>query len=106
MARYFAEIDQDGTVLRVIVAEPSFVAERAGTWVETFMDGGSRKHYAGIGDKLDTVKDEFKPKIDPASWGYDKEKAKWKAPKPYPKDGNNYVWDESKSNWEFLSKKL
>ena len=59
----FAELDKDGTVLRVIVIEPEMLATgRWGDparWVETKEDGSQRKNYAGIGCAYDKAKDEF-----------------------------------------------
>jgi hypothetical protein len=81
MARYFAEIDQDGIVLRVIVAEPEFIAKQPGTWVETFLDGGSKKNYAGPGYKYEAGIDAFVEKKPYDSWVLDPTTAKWKAPK-------------------------
>ena len=48
-ARYFAEIDNEGQVVRVVVADDSqWLVERlGGTWVETLIDGAEQ--YAGIG---------------------------------------------------------
>ena len=56
-ATYFAELDSNNIVIRVIVADQSFVDLIGGTWVETFMD--SEKKYAGIGDTYDAATDTF-----------------------------------------------
>lgn len=54
---YFAELNENSIVTRVIVADKSFVDSIGGTWVETFMN--SEKKYAGIGDTYDAATDTF-----------------------------------------------
>lgn len=59
---YFAEIAPDGAVLRVIVADASFIARQPGTWVQTWMEDNaphSRKNYAGPGHKFDAGRGAF-----------------------------------------------
>lgn len=59
---YFAELAPDGTVLRVIVASPAFIAKQPGTWVQTWMPDGqarSRKNYAGVGYVFDADRNAF-----------------------------------------------
>ena len=77
---HYAEINESGTVLRVIVAEADFIATMPGTWVQTSYNtrGGVhrdphtgepsadqskalRKNYAGIGFTYDAVRDAFIP---------------------------------------------
>jgi len=68
--KYFAEINSSNIVLRVCVFSDSITDADAAKqevplsadgvkWVETFLDGGSRKNYAGIGYTYDSVKDCF-----------------------------------------------
>lgn len=49
---YFAEVAEDGTVLRVIVADQAFIDSGAvgdpKKWVQTYKDG-KRANYAGVG---------------------------------------------------------
>ena len=102
-ARYFAEVDANGIVKRVIVANPSVVNSGIfgdpGRFVETAVDGSGRKNYAGIGDKYDNSIDAFVPSKPYPSWTLDEQTAQWKAPKAHPKDGKEYKWDESKNGW-------
>ena len=77
---HYAEVNDIGTVLRVIVAEADFIATMPGTWVQTSYNtrGGVhhdphtgepsadqskalRKNYAGIGFTYDAVRDAFIP---------------------------------------------
>lgn len=61
MARYFAEIDDNGIVLRVIVADSLEWCEShiGGTWVETSYTGEFRGEFAGPGFVYDSQADTF-----------------------------------------------
>jgi len=56
---YFAEIDANGVVLRVIVATPEEIAGEPGMWLQTWRDGGARKNYAGPGYAFDAERGAF-----------------------------------------------
>jgi hypothetical protein len=65
---HWAEIDEAGLVLRVLVGdnnEPdegqAFMESLGGTWVKTSYNGRIRKNYAGIGYKYDADLDAFIP---------------------------------------------
>ena len=63
-----------------------------------------RKNYACIGYTYDQERDAFiPPKPAFASWLLDEDTCQWKAPLPYPTDGQNYGWDESNQSWEVVS---
>ena len=61
---YFAEVDKDGTVKRVIVADQAFIVSGAvgdpANWVETKYDG--TEPTAVIGGKFDKIESVFKTK--------------------------------------------
>jgi hypothetical protein len=117
---HFAEIDGEGTVLRVLVVADDqeargqeFLADDlglGGTWKKTsyntagnvHANGGTpyRKNYAGIGFKYDAVKDAFIPPKPFASWTLDVETCLWNAPTPMPTDDKLYVWDEPTTSWK------
>jgi hypothetical protein len=117
---HFAEIDSEGTVLRVLVVADDqeargqeFLADDlglGGTWKKTsyntaggvHANGGTpyRKNYAGIGFKYDAVKDAFIPPKPFASWILDVETCLWNAPTPMPTDDKLYVWDEPTTSWK------
>ena len=63
---HFAEIDNDGLVLRVIVAEQDFINSGAVgdsfRWIQTSYNNNFRKNFAGKGSTYDKTKDAF---IDP-----------------------------------------
>ena len=58
---HFAEIDKDGKVLRVIVAEQDFINSGlvgdSFNWIQTSYNHNFRKRYAGVGYTYDKVRD-------------------------------------------------
>jgi len=58
-----------------------------------------RKNYAGIGFKLDRVRDAFIPPQSFPSWILNEQTCLWEAPTPKPQDGNAYRWDEPTLSW-------
>ena len=117
---HFAEINNDGIVQNVIVAEQDFIDSGAvgdsSNWIQTSYNtrGGVhyspnshepdsgialRKNYAGIGYTYDKTKDAFMAPQPFPSWLLDDETFQWNAPTPMPDDGKMYVWDESTTNW-------
>jgi len=101
---YFAEINQDGIVQRVIVAEQDFIDSGAmgdpKNWIETFDDGSQRGRYATKGGQYFTDVDKFLPPKKHDSWIADKEKAEWVAPVEKPNDTKIYDWDEVNLEWK------
>mgnify|MGYP006267717283 CR=1 FL=1 len=118
---HFAKVE-NGKVINVIVAEPeffnTFVDTSPGEWIQTSYNTRGNKHYnpstgeedsnvnpplrgnyAGIGFIYDRENDVFYPQKPHESWILDKDIWLWKAPIPYPSDGNNYFWDEEKQSW-------
>lgn len=101
---YYAEIDANGIVLRVIVADQSFINSGAvgnpDNWVQSWPDGGSRMNPAAQGYNYNKTKNRFETKQPYSSWLIDDTTGKWKAPKPYPNNPNKlYRWDESVQDW-------
>jgi hypothetical protein len=113
---HFAEIDQNNTVLRVVVIDNKDTADAGGvekesigaafcerlfggTWKQTSYNGNKRKNYAGIGFKYDADRDAFVPPKPFASWVLNNDTAQWGAPTPMPNDNKNYLWDESTTSW-------
>ena len=100
---YFAEIDAQGIVKRVIVIDAATLATgkwgEPKNWRETKMDGSLRKNYAGVGHKHDAQLDAFVPPKPFPSWTLDEATARWKAPVAMPADGKPYSWDESTGLW-------
>jgi len=100
---HFAEINNDGVVQRVIVAEQDFINSGAVgdsfLWVQTSYNNNFRKQFAGIGFTYDKAKDKFiAPKPFP-SWALDSNDD-WQAPSAVPDDGKLYDWDEDSKSWK------
>ena len=113
---HFAEIDENGVVLRVIVVGNKDTADAngvekehigaafcerlfGGTWKQTSYNGNIRKNYAGIGY---TYRDDIDAFVAPQpfpSWVLN-DKAQWEAPVPMPQDDNRYSWDEQTQSWK------
>lgn len=113
---YFAQIDEDGTVLQVISisndtapdpapaqAEPlgqAFIADTlglSGEWRQTSYNGSFRRRYAGIGWRYDSERDVFiEPQPFP-SWALDAD-YDWQPPTPMPTEGE-WRWDEDSLSW-------
>lgn len=116
---HFAEIDENGIVLRVIVVADSDVAADdgtevesigvefcrnllGGTWKQTSYNGNIRKNFAGVGHRFDESRDAFIAQQPFPSWVLDEETCSWQSPVPYPefaKDGESYSWDEENLGW-------
>ena len=109
---HFAEIDENGVVLRVLVV-PDAQEHRGqdymavdlalgGTWVQTSYNARIRKNYAGIGMTYDAARDAFIAQQPHASWVLDEETCQWGSPVPYPTDGLMYEWDENITDWKAI----
>ena len=100
---HFAEINSDGIVQRVIVAEQDFinsgVVGDSFNWVQTSYNNNFRKNYAGTGYTYDKSKDAFIPPQPFASWTLVEATCQWEAPTAYPDDGKMYTWDEDTTAW-------
>ena len=104
---HWAEIDENKTVLRVLVGDnnsadegEAFMNSLGGTWVKTSYNGTIRKNFASIGDSYDETRDAFIARKPYPSWILDEETCKWEAPVAYPLDGIMYVWDEETTDWK------
>ena len=67
---HWAEIDENNTVLRVLVGDnnkadegEAFMNSLGGTWVKTSYNGNIRKNFAGIGYTYDSIRDAFIPPV-------------------------------------------
>jgi hypothetical protein len=105
---HFAEIDDEGVVLRVIVADTQEWCEAnlGGTWVQTSYNTHGNEHpegrplhknYAGIGYTWDGT--GFYAAQPYPSWTLDTDTYLWTAPVAYPEDGAPYTWNESDQEW-------
>jgi hypothetical protein len=99
---HFAEINSDGVVQRVIVAEQNFINSGAVgdsfNWVQTSYNNNFRKQFAGIGYTYDKAKDIFIAPQPYPSWSLDSNDD-WQPPTAMPDDGKLYSWDEDNTEW-------
>jgi hypothetical protein len=115
---YFAEINNDNIVIRVLAVDNSLEHRGAefltndlnlgGTWIQTSYntqgninsrEGGValHKNYAGIGYTWDGT--GFAAPQPYASWTKDADTYLWEAPVAMPTDGRIYSWDEATTSW-------
>lgn len=101
MARYFAQINEENIVQRVLVADSLewCVQNLGGDWIETFEEGAN---FASKGHTYHHDKNNFSAPKPYKSWILD-EKLEWKSPVKHPEDGA-YDWDEKKGSWKKVSK--
>lgn len=109
---HFAEIDENGTVLRVLVVGDDqehrgqdFLANDlglGGTWVQTSYNHRIRKQFAGIGFKYDADADVFIAPKPFDSWTLD-DNHDWQPPVAMPNDDQRYIWNEENQEWEILN---
>jgi hypothetical protein len=126
---YFAEIDENGIVLRVVVIDneqehrgQDFLSDDlnlGGIWLQTsynthggtYYDPGTnepsldqsksyRKNYAGVGFVYDPIRDAFIPPKPFDSWILNEETCWWEPPIPMPKTGGPWQWNEELEDWE------
>jgi hypothetical protein len=120
---HFAEIDENGVVLRVLVVDnaqendgQNFLANTlglGGTWLKTSYNtvggvhtaGGTpfRKNYAGVGYTYDSGRDAFIPPKPYPSWTLNETSCLWEAPVAYPTDGAMYTWNEETTSWDLIT---
>lgn len=61
-----------------------------------------RGNYAGIGYTYDEELDAFLPPQPYNSWTLNESTYSWEAPTAYPEDGEAYVWNENRKEWELV----
>jgi len=126
---HFAELDNNNTVLRVVVVGNDIAANggtlgdndmhadgeawclnffKSGIWKQTSYNGNFRKQYCGTGYTFDFAKDKFISAQPFTSWALDANDD-WQAPVTYPTittygsndplDRYNISWDETNQKW-------
>jgi hypothetical protein len=118
---HFAKVDKDtNVVLDVFVIMDNEIQDDEGNesealgvdrcielfgdnykWVQTSYNRHIRDNYAGVGSKYDEKLDTFIPPKSEEfdSWVLNTDTIQWIPPLPYPKDGNEYSWDETNISW-------
>lgn len=112
---HFAQLDEDGVVVNVIVVNNEDILDDSGQesedigkqfcqsllggdWVQTSYNAQFRKQYAAIGGSYDAAHDVFISPKPFDSWTLDAN-FDWVAPTPYPTDEQEYFWDEANLQW-------
>ena len=116
---HFAEIDENGTVLRVVVVANKDTSDAngvekehigaafcerlfGGTWKQTSYNGNIRGRYAGVGYKYHAAIDKFVAPQPFPSWTLD-DNGDWNAPTPMPVSEDpaiSYRWNEDTQSWD------
>ena len=120
MMKYFSKLGLNNKVVSVITVHEnnlkdsnqveheslgiSFLQETLGNanYIQCWIDGSKRKNMAGIGYTYDEDRDAFIPKKPYSSWILNETTCTWEAPINYPEDGNDYIWNETTSNWDLI----
>ena len=113
---HFAEIDDSGVVLRVLVVSDkncqdsdgneqesvgvSFLQNLldGGTWVQVSYNGRIRNMYPGVGDTYRSDLDAFIPRQPFESWTFDEDILQWLPPVEEP-EGGRHTWNEVDQIW-------
>ena len=109
---HFAEIDNNNSVLRVLVGPnygdegQAFFEALGGRWVKTSYNANTRKNFAGVGYTFDEDRDAFIAPKPYNSWLLDEDTCQWQAPVPYPTDDLMYEWDEELTDWKPIIKEI
>lgn len=118
---HFAEIDENNTVLRVLVTDNEdpngdegyqwLIDNLGGTWIKasyntrcgehTYGDVPFRYNFPDTSFIYDPVKDAFIPPQPFSSWILNEDSCCWESPVPKPEDWSsyNYTWDEESLQW-------
>ena len=116
---HFAELDENNTVLQVIVVHNNELKGANGVeyenkgiqfcetlfghanWKQTSYNHNIRKQFAGTGYTYDQDKDVFVAPQPYPSWSLD-DNSDWQAPTPMPEDDNLYSWNEETQDWDLV----
>ena len=116
---HFAELDENNTVLQVIVVHNNELKGANGVeyenkgiqfcetlfghanWKQTSYNHNIRKQFAAAGYTYDQDKDVFVAPQPFPSWSLD-DNSDWQAPTPMPEDDNLYSWNEETQDWDLV----
>jgi hypothetical protein len=71
-------------------------------WKQTSYNNNIRKNFAGIGYTYDEDRDAFIPPKPFNSWILNEDTCLWESPVAYPKDDNQYRWNEQTLSWDLI----
>lgn len=113
----FAELDEQNTVVRVVVISNADILDEngveqeelgvalcnqhvgTGKWVQTSFNHNFRKMFGNPGFIYVEEADVFYDPVSPyPSWSLNSD-YDWQAPIPQPTDGKPYYWDEDSLTW-------
>lgn len=90
---HWAEIDENNTVIRVLVGDNNdpagdegyqwLIDNLGGTWIKTSYNNKIRKNYAGIGYTYDEARDAFIAPKPKNATGFDEDTCRWITPEVY-----------------------
>lgn len=109
----YALVDDNNIVIDIRGGDQDWVSAQTERWIETDPDtvggvhrfGGIplRKNYAQMGYTYDENLDAFIPPKPAPSYVIDTVTGQWVPPVTYPVDGKNYVWNETRQEWDVLT---
>lgn len=109
---HFAQIDENNTVINVLVVPDeqqhrgaeylSNDLQLGGRWIQTSYNSNIRKRFAGINFTYNEELDVFLPPKPFDSWILNTELAEWVAPieRPEEIEGTGLSWNEQEQTWE------
>jgi hypothetical protein len=114
--KYFAELNNDNKVLRILeiedihcLDENGIHSELVGTnyldslyydavWKQTYVNGNIRKNFAYSGCEYSEELDAFIPPKPQSKWVLNEETCKWEPPTEAP--GIDYFWNDKDGVWQ------
>lgn len=115
---HFAQLDNNNTVIQVIVLDNKDLIDENGNeneelgirvcrniygsdtnWKQTSYSNSSRTRFAGIDFTYNEEYDAFIPPKVFSSWVLNTTTLVWEAPFEPPDDGNSYYWNEDTVSW-------
>tara|TARA_B100001250_G_scaffold342842_1_gene311281 strand:- start:83 stop:484 length:402 start_codon:yes stop_codon:yes gene_type:complete len=114
---HFAELDENNTVLRVLVVSNDVTTTDgveteqdgidflnnlfpdSGTWVQTSYNHNMRGSFAGTNWTYDPKLDIFCEPLPFPSWTHNESTGRAQAPVPFPSEGD-WIWNEEEQKWD------
>lgn len=97
MTGYWANIE-DGTVVQVRRVSKEYLLDNPNIYQGVWKEVTDMQQYPSVGWTW-AEQDGFRSIRPYPSWLWEDTTRTWTPPKPYPKDGQDYVWDEASHEW-------